>query len=74
MQMMLKRSRYGLFLLVVAGVLGFGAREALAVNRGSALVCENYPMCESTPECDACCQFLGHNEDFCTLAGACLCS
>jgi hypothetical protein len=74
MQSLLKRVRWGVFVVVMAGIFGFGAREAVAASRSGALVCENYPMCASTPECDACCQFLGHGSGFCTMAGACLCS
>lgn len=75
MQTIRKQVRWGLTVLVLSGILGFGAQEALAGNRAhSSLVCENYPGCESTAECDECCVFLGNDSGFCTMAGACLCS
>lgn len=61
--------------VVVIAILGFGAQELRAGTRAHAvMVCENYPQCSSQQECDDCCVFLGNNEGFCTMGGACLCS
>lgn len=68
-------ARRGFAVVVVIGILGFGAQEVRAANRAhGVMVCENYPMCSSEEDCDSCCEFLGHTDGFCTMAGACFCS
>lgn len=75
MKTMITKIRWGLGLIVVGGTLAFGVQEAKAGSRAHAFtVCENYPQCSSQTECFDCCVFLGHDDGFCTMAGACLCS
>jgi len=57
---------------IVAGVLSFGAREALASQQSNRLF--SCHRCTSQEACQTCCADMGFQSGTCTAAGACLCS
>jgi hypothetical protein len=59
--------------ILIAGAMVFGAREAFASTReASRFTCAN-GHCSTQAECDACCWLIGSPGGTCTLSGACLC-
>jgi hypothetical protein len=63
----------GVWVILIAGAMVFGAREAFAGTRDvSRRDCLN-GHCATQKECDDCCIALGNGGGTCYLSGACLC-